>query len=544
MDALAAVAERVAGHSSRLKKIELLAAYLRELTDEDLPRAVRFLSGRPFAPSDPRRLAVGHVSLREAAIAASGWDPETVRLAMREVGDVGEAISLLMKGRTEEQPLSLAEAEALYAELFRKRRASEKTELLRQCLTRYCPPALKYFLKVITGDLRIGLQERMLEEAIALAAGLSAGEVHQASSRSGDLTKVALAARRGRLEEMTARLFRPLDFMLARSVAAVEEIPAPEEWLIEDKYDGIRAQAHLDGGRVVLYTRGLSEATGAFPELEAALERVPGSALLDGEVVAWREGRILPFRALQQRLTRKAVPLFLPLEVPAAFVAYDLLFRNGVELLGRPLEERRARLEEMLGGFGPPLLLAPQSSAGTAEELERLFEAARARGHEGLVLKRRGSLYEAGRRGGAWLKWKRPLATLDVVITAAEQGQGRRAGVLSDYTFAVRSPDGFLNVGKAHSGLTDEEIRELTGVLRALALGRYGPALRVRPAVVLEVAFDGIQKSSRHAGGYALRFPRIVRWRRDKTPREADDLERVRWLYENLTGSARRPRQE
>jgi DNA ligase-1 len=540
MDELAAVAERVASTNSRLEKIRYVAEYLRALSDEDLPRALRFLSGRPFAPGDPRRLAVGHVSLREAVIEASGWDPETVRLCIREVGDIGEAIGLLMHGKTENKPLSLAEAERLYAELARARRAEQKENLLRECFSSYRPLTLKYFVKVITGDLRIGLQEKMLEEAVAEAAGTSPARVRQAIHRTGDLAETALAARRGQLEQISPHLFRPVDFMLARPIASAAEVPDPAGWLVEDKFDGIRAQAHVADGRAALFSRGFAEVTAAFPELVAALERLPGSAILDGEIVAWREGRVLPFSALQQRLARKEVPLFLPLETPVAFIAYDLLLRDGRDLLDEPIEARRAELERLLATGGEPLLIAPQFTATSQEDLNRLFDEARARGNEGLVLKRRGSRYEAGRRGGAWLKWKQPLATLDVVITAAEQGHGKRATVLSDYTFAVRAGDRFVNVGKAYSGLTDEEIRELTERLRELAVARAGPVLLVRPEIVLEVAFNGVQKSARHESGFALRFPRIVRWRRDKRPDQIDDLDRVREIYEKQALASQR----
>jgi len=219
-------------------------------------------------------------------------------------------------------------------------------------------------------------------------------------------------------------------------------------------------------------------------------------------------------------------------------MAYDILYRNGAVLAGSPLEERRSALTEALGAQPPPILVSQEYAVGSAAELDRLFNDARIRGNEGLLLKRRGSLYESGRRSGAWLKLKRPYATLDVVVTAAEQGQGRRATMLSDYTFAVRSGDQFVNVGKAYSGLTDVEVRELTRLLRSIGTDRFGRVVLVRPEVVLEVAFDGIQKSPRHKSGFALRFPRIVRWRRDKTGAEADDLDRVRGLYEsslNLT---------
>ncbi len=225
-------------------------------------------------------------------------------------------------------------------------------------------------------------------------------------------------------------------------------------------------------------------------------------------------------------------------EIPAVFMGYDLLYRDGELLVDRAIEERRAALELTLGMHDSRLLISAQFAAATTGEVDRLFEGARARGNEGLVLKRRGSLYESGRRSGTWWKVKRPFATLDVVITAAEQGHGKRATVLSDYTFGVRSEGRYLNIGKAYSGLTDEEIRELTRILRAAVTERYGRALLVRPEIVLEVAFDSIQKSARHKSGYALRFPRIVRWRRDKKPEEADNLERVEQLYESLWGRA------
>jgi DNA ligase-1 len=535
MDTLAEVCERVASRASRLRKIGLVADYLSGLADHDLPRAVRFLSGSPFPGADPRRLSIGFVMLRDSVVAASGWDVETVRLCTHEVGDLGETIGLLLFNGTQNLPLTLAEAESLYLKLQSLRRTAEKTDLLRSAFTRYRPLTLKYFVKVITGELRIGLQQKMVEEAVARATGAPHEQVREANNRSGDLARVAVAARHGALESIEARLFHPMDFMLAKPIDELSEIEVPSDWLIEDKYDGIRAQAHISDGRVVVYTRGLAEVTAAFPELESAFKRLEGSTLLDGEIVAWKEGRALPFNVLQQRIARKVVPLFMPLEIPAAFLAYDILYRNGTLLFYRPLEERRALLESCLAGAGDPLLVSPQHSAATIQDVEDLFRAARDRGNEGLVLKRRGSLYESGRRSGTWVKWKRPYATLDVVVTAAEQGHGRRATVLSDYTFAIRAGDQFLNVGKAYSGLTDEEIRELTRIFRASAVGRYGPVLAVRPEVVLEVAFDGVQQSARHKSGFALRFPRIVRWRRDKRPEDTDTLERVRELFEAST---------
>jgi DNA ligase 1 len=532
MDTLAAVCEQVASSASRLRKIGFVAQYLRQLGDEDLARAVRFLSANPYSGSDPRRLSVGYVMLRDAGAAVSGWDDDTCRLCFHEVGDLGEAIGLLLIGHTQNAPLSLAGAESIYTKLQVARTTVEKSDLLRLAFAHYRPLTIKYFVKVITGELRIGLQQKMVEEAVALATGAAHAAVRQANNRSGDLTRVAVAARQGWLDKVEARLFHPMDFMLAKPLDSLADVERPSDWIVEDKYDGIRAQAHFSSGKVLLYTRGMAEVTAAFPELESALKGLQGSALLDGEIAAWKDGRALHFNLLQQRLARKAVPLFLPLEVPVVLIAYDILYRDGELLFDRPMEERRAILESTLAGHGHPLLLSAHYSVASAEGIAELFRQARERGNEGLVLKRRGSGYESGRRSGDWLKWKRPYGTLDVVVTAVEQGHGKRATVLSDYTFAVRSGEQFLNVGKAYSGLTDQEIRKLTGIFRASAIARYGPVLAVRPEVVLEVAFDGVQKSSRHKSGYALRFPRILRWRHDKQPTEIDDLERLRELYE------------
>lgn len=531
MDAFAARCERIASHAGRLRKIALAADYLRSLDDADLARAVRFFSGNPFPASDSRRLSIGYVMLRDAAESVSGWDHETTRTSLHEVGDLGEGLALLLTGRTRNEPFPLAEAEAVFARLCAARPQAEKAAILRACFESRRPLALKYFIKVIAGELRIGLQVKMVEEAVAQAAGAPLDAVREANNRSGDLAAVAVAARHGALDSIRATLFHPMDFMLAQPIESLDEIADPAGWTIEDKYDGIRAQAHFENGRAALFTRGMAEAT-AFPEIEDALRQLPGSGLMDGEIVAWQEGRALHFNALQQRLGRKVAPLFAPLEIPVIFMAYDLLFHDGELLLELPLEERRRRLETTLAGVGEPLLVSPQRAAQSTEEIAALFSDARSRGNEGLVLKRHGSRYEAGRRGGAWIKWKQPYATLDVVITAAEQGYGKRATVLSDYTFAVRAGDQFLNVGKAYTGLTDEEIRELTRLLRSIATGRHGPALAVRPEIVLEIAFDGVQKSPRHKSGYALRFPRIVRWRRDKRPEDIDTLERVQALYE------------
>ncbi len=548
MDQLALVCEELAKYSGRLRKVAVLSAYFKPLSDDDLLRAVRFLCGRPvaalpttgtmFGRSESKTLSVGYSALREALLVVSGWDAETVGLCHREVGDGGETIALLIGGKTKDLPLTLAAAEEIYLSLFRTRKTAEKVAILTESFSTYRPLAIKYFVKIIGGNLRIGLQEKMVEEAVAAATGLKHQAVREANNRLGDLAQVALAARRDELHAIEARLFHPMDFMLAKPLDSLDDLKDPGEWIVEDKYDGIRSQAHIADGQVHIYSRGMEEVTGAYPEVAEAMKNLPGSTILDGELLAWRDGRAMAFTMLQQRLARKKVSPDLIAAIPVAFMAYDILYRDGMLLLDTPIEERRALLEAALTDQPLPMLLSPQLVASTHEEFDRTFDEARLRGNEGLLLKHRGSAYEPGRRSGTWLKVKRAYGTLDVVITAAEQGHGKRATVLSDYTFAVRDGERYLNVGKAYSGLTDVEIKEMTKLLRGLSTDKFGRVMLVKPEIVLEVGFDGVQKSPRHKSGFALRFPRILNWRKDKKPEECDTLDRVRELYEsslNLT---------
>ncbi len=542
MDRFAEVCEQIASHNSRLRKVEILADYLRVLPDRDLFLAVQFLSVGPvaeeaqtltlFAGEEQPKLSIGYGVLRDALQAATGWDRDTLRVCHTESGDTGETTGLLMRGLSAEEPLCLQQAQALYQELFRTRLTASRIEILVTAYRRYRPGALKYFVKVITRGLRIGLLEKMVEEAVARACDVPAEAVRDANNRLGDLARVALAARHGELGAIEAALFHPMDFMLAKPLDRLDDLPSATDWYVEDKFDGIRSQIHFENGHVRIYSRGMEDVTTSFPEIVTAFESLEGNGIVDGEILGWGDGRALNFNLLQQRIARKRVSATLMQEVPVVFVGYDLLLRNGQLLLQHPFEQRRAALEDLFRAQPMPLLLSEQHTAETHGDIDRMFTEARSRGNEGLLLKRRGSIYEPGKRSGTWLKVKRPYGTLDVVITAAEQGQGRRAIFLSDYTFAVQAPGGYVNVGKAYSGLTDSEVKDLTRILRSLSTDRFGRVVLVRPEVVLEVAFDGVQKSPRHKSGYALRFPRILRWRRDKKAEECDDLARVEALYQ------------
>jgi DNA ligase-1 len=548
MDRLALVCEEIARNASRLRKIQILADYFRTLPDADFSLAVQFLSVGTVAEGgqnqalfaddlsandrEKPKLSIGYSVLRAALETATQWDREILNICHSEVGDTGETTGLLMRGLSAGRPLGLADANALYRELFQARSTARKREILVSAYRTCQPLTIKYLVKIITRGLRIGLLGKMVEEAVAQSCGVANENIRDANNRLGDLSRVALAARHGELGGIAASLFHPMEFMLAKRLERLDDLAQPDEWIVEDKYDGIRSQVHFDAGRVRIFSRGMEDVTSAFPELAGEFSQLAGSGLIDGEVLGWREDRALNFNLLQQRLARKRVRATLLLEVPAAFMAYDLLLRNGDLLLEHPLEQRRRALTELFSARPFPLLLSPQYRAASHSDINLLFSRARERGNEGLLLKRKTSLYEPGRRGGAKLKLKRPYGTLDVVVTAAEQAQGRRAIFLSDYTFAVRSSNGFLNVGKAYSGLTDSGGKDLTRLLRGASTEKFGRVVLVRPEVVLEVAFDGVQKSPRHKSGYALRFPRIVRWRRDKKPEECDDLARVEALYQ------------
>lgn len=524
------------------EKTRLVGEYLASLDDESLPIAARFLTGASFAARDERTLSVGWATLHRAGQAMfPELDGETLGDCYRAVGEMGEAMGLLQIGRGREAAPALVEVEALLFRLSELRKAEEKTRVLLDALLPLDPRVLKETVKLLVGSQRIGLSLLLVEQAIAKAFDAPLEDVKRANLLSGDVGDVALRARKRALSGAALRLFHPMGFQLASTFEAGDELPW-ERVLVEEKFDGVRCQAHVEPaseasvGRVALFSRSLDEMTRAFPEISARLERLPVPLVADGEVLAFENGRALPFGQLQKRLGRKVVDAALTAKVPLVFVFYDLLAFGGELVIDRPFSERR-RLLESLEPLPEGTLLSRFYRVGSAAELEEVFDRAIQNGNEGLVLKDETAPYAPGKRGRAWLKYKKARATLDVVVTAVEPGHGRRAGLLSDVTFAVRGREGqLLNVGKAYSGLSDQEIEETTRLFKKITEKSFGRVRLVRPEVVLEVAFDGIQKSARHKSGFALRFPRILRLRTDKPASEIDTLERVAELYARLMG--------
>ena len=745
-------ADRIAATTKKLEKTAILAEYFRAVAVDHAAVAAVFFSGRPFPVWEETTLQVGGSMLWRIVAELAGKSEHALTEAYRKHGDLGavaEAVLPQVESQRSSLPRLPAKTPAAIQRTFREistaRRPAFKAAVVRQLLEAISPLEAKYVIKVMTGDLRIGLKESLVEEAIARAfaaehPGTTLKAVQRANMLLGDIGETLKLAAEGRLGEAKMRLFHPIGFMLASPAESAEDALGffQNAW-VEDKYDGIRAQAHCSGDDVRFFSRTPDEITESFPELPEALAGLPSDAILDGEILAWsysddelsdvvgrrslqeesqvarrtshenqahvarraahgnqshaegrashedeshvarhaahgnqshaegrtshenqshaearaphgnqswvvaslssatkqapeerpslaqhgsagnfariepspggttdalpRIGRALPFSALQKRLGRKMVTDALVREVPVAYLVFDVLYANGELVIDRPLRDRAEILDDLLdrrkavhhgdtetrrrrtkaeaqglldfrpaenhdatanagllttNDQRPPtssettydlrrttilpttenrqpttaVIRAPVFRASSPDELNALFDAAQARGNEGLMIKDPASPYSPGRRGKSWLKLKRELATLDVVVTAVEFGHGRRIGVLSDYTFAVRNGEQLLNVGKAYSGLTDTEIAEMTNWFLEHTTEDQGFRRVVEPKIVIEVAFNNVMQSDRHNSGYALRFPRIVRLRPDKLPEQADTLEKVKELYE------------
>ncbi len=533
----AATLDAVARTSSKREKVSLLARTLRQLPEGALEVACTYLTGRAFPPGYPHKLQVGWSTIVGVLQELSGAsDAEISQLYLRW-GDLGDvAAELVARRRTVplfRQPLTLEGAHQQLraaAAVRGKGAAAARATALRAVLEQAQPMEAKYLVRVLTGDLRIGLKEGLLQEAVADAFGVPVAAVRRADLLQSDLGAVARMARAGQLHGACLRYFHPFRFMLAGTLEDPHEPfrHGTEEVLAEDKYDGVRVQVHRWGDRVTLYSRTLDDVTDSFPELREPLAQLAPAYMADGEVVAWQRDRPAPFHRLQQRL-RRLDPSAVAGDVPVVVFLFDLVKLGEEDLLDLPLRERRRRLEGL--AFSGPVRLATAEPVRDAGALQECFRAARARGNEGLVVKRLEAPYQPGRRGGLWLKWKEAFATLDVVVVGAEYGHGKRAGVLSDYTFAVWDGDRLRVVGKAYSGLQDAEIAQLTQFFLQHTVRDLGRFKVVEPKVVLEVAFDAVTRSHRHDSGYALRFPRILRVRDDKAPQEASTLADVQALY-------------
>ena len=553
------LAERVAGTTRTSEKTALLAEYFRSLTPDALPIAAVFLTGRPFAETDQRATGLGWAAMATAIAEVAGVTRDDLGAAYDRHSDLGLAVEDVLAGVGHAPPPevspTLPEVAAAVAAIEQASGPAAKAAIFRDLIARSEPRTAKSIVKVVGGDLRIGLREGLVEAAIARAFDRPLDEVKWAGMLTGDIGRTATLARDDALATAELTLFRPLKFMLASPAEDAAEIVrrlGAEVW-VEDKYDGIRAQLHKQGADVRLYSRDLHDVSGQFPEVVEAARHLSWDGVVDGEILGFKDGVVLPFIILQARLGRRAPSAAIQAEVPVIYVAFDLLAADtaGNEvgdatvepLLREPLATRRARLDALdlpSAAEGGRFLRSHLTVAGDADALERAFDGARARRNEGLMVKDPASIYSPGRRGLGWLKMKKALATIDCVVVGVEVGHGKRHGVLSDYTFAVRDEETgkLVNIGKAYSGLTDAEIAEMTAWFEAHTIARYGRYRQVEPTVVVEIAFDVIVRSKRHGSGFSLRFPRIHALRPDKSVDEIDTVATVTALYEGLQEGA------
>ena len=584
-DRFAKTCEEVAGTTKKLQKTAIVAEFLKSLTVQPAAISAVFLSGRPFPVWEETTLQIGGRALWQIVAELSGKNDSVLSSAYRRHGDLGSVAQEVLPEH-ERAELEISEVEACFRRISAIRGPSAKAALVRDLVARATPLEAKYIVKIMTGDLRIGLKESLVEEAIAKAYSRPVAEVQRANMLLGDIGETLKLAAEGKLEDARMRLFHPLGLMLASPIDSAEEgLTYFPEAAVEDKYDGIRAQAHVSGGEVRIFSRTRDDITESFPELPPALAGLSQEVILDGEIVAWEYptkvetanmivdepasevaerkatamGHARPFTVLQQRLGRKKVSDKMLRDAPVAYLVFDVLYISGELMIDRPLRERAEILDALIkaprkltsvipAAANPQHLLsfeekdesarlessiirAPVFRAAVSGDLERLFAASQERGNEGLMIKDLTSGYTPGKRGKSWLKMKRELATLDVVVTAVEYGHGKRIGVLSDYTFAVWDGEKLVNIGKAYSGLTDSEIAEMTRWFLDHTIQDQGMRLAVEPKIVLEVAFNNMMESDRHESGYALRFPRIVRLRPDKSAEEADTIETVRKIF-------------
>ncbi|HEX2191477.1 MAG TPA: ATP-dependent DNA ligase [Longimicrobiaceae bacterium] len=507
------------------EKVAALAAYFREAPPRDAAWAIRFLSG-----GRPRRL-IAAARLRAWAAEAAGVPEWLFEECYDAVGDLAETIALLLPpaARPGDRPLHEWVEDRLLA-LRGEDEAAQRREVLR-AWGELDPAQLFVWNKLITGSFRVGVSQRLVTRALAQASGVDEAAVaHRLMGSwepSPEWYRQLLSPETG-----DADVSRPYPFYLAYALEGEPEALGPaEEWQAEWKWDGIRAQLIRRAGQTFLWSRGEELITERFPELAEAAALLPGGTVLDGEVLPWREGP-LPFAQLQRRIGRKTLGPKILREVPVVLLAYDLLEWEGDDQRALPLAERRARLERVLGpgGTAGRLLLSPVVPAATWDAVREAHGDARARSAEGLMLKRRESAYGVGRRRGGWWKWKVEPFSVDAVLMYAQRGSGRRASLYTDHTFGVWDGGELVPFAKAYSGLTDAEMREVDAWARRNTLQKFGPVRTVRPELVFEIAFEGIARSGRHRSGVAVRFPRMLRWRRDKRAADADTLETVHAL--------------
>lgn len=523
MKRFSALYEALDRTTSTNAKVAALVSYFREAPAADAAWAVFFLTGRRL------KRVVPSAGLREWAQEVTGLPEWLLYECYSAAGDFGELVALALDavpaGPPEPDVPLAAWVEDRLLPLQKADLATQRADVTRWWLG--LPRAERFLLnKLLTGEFRVGVAQTLVVRALAIAAGSEPTTI--AARLMGDWTPSAEWFATVMTVEVTGpEPSQPYPFFLASPLEALEDLGDPKDWLVEWKWDGIRAQLIRRHGETWLWSRGEELITHRFPEIAAAATHLPDGTVLDGEVLAFKDGRPMPFSALQQRIGRQRQVAQAMRAVPVVFVTYDVLERNGADVRGEPLTARRTALLEILPPAGV-LRVSEDVTFESWDALAALRLESRERGVEGFIIKRRTSEYGVGRRKGAWWKWKIDPLTVDAVLIYAQPGNGRRASLLTDYTFGVWDEGQLVPVAKAYSGLSNAEIEQLDKWIRRHTLERHGPVRAVEPVQVFELGFEAIAASSRHKSGIAVRFPRMLRWRTDKPAAEADTLQALK----------------
>ncbi|MEC9373081.1 MAG: ATP-dependent DNA ligase [Planctomycetota bacterium] len=507
-------------------KVEALVRYFREAPAEDAAWALAYLSGRR------QRRAVSTTLLRQWAAEEAELPQWLLNECHQAVGDLSETISLLLPDRDQPSDLPLHRVVEEWIAPLPTLTEEARRETLRTAWSSLNAAERLVFHKLISGSFRVGVQRKLLVRALAEVSGIEPASI--AHRLTGEFAPTPDAYRRLLdPEESAADPAQPYPFYLASPLEKpIDTLGDPSEWLAEWKWDGIRAQLIRRDSTTLVWTRGDELVTDAYPELRSLGEALPDGVVIDGEILAWENEAPLPFSLLQRRIGRKQVQAMLFTDVPVVFMAYDLLEHNAADIRVEPIESRRAALADLIAPLqsNHHVRLSPLVEPHDWTALESLRAESRERNVEGLILKRRSSPYQVGRVRGDWWKWKIDPFTVDAVLTHAQPGHGRRASLFTDYTFSVWDDGELVPVAKAYSGLTDDEIKRVDAFVRRNTTARHGPVRAVKPELVFELAFEGIQASQRHRSGVALRFPRMNHWRTDKRIEDADAIESLRAL--------------
>lgn len=542
---LAETAQQINETRSTNAKIDTCATYFRNIdSDEDLDRAARFLGEGAFSSVSGKRATVGSRTYSTCAAEFCEIDYEKVfKPCKTALGSSSEAIEKLMNNiavaRDKRDPsrLSLKEVEEYYQELYQVSSRADKQEILRRAWKKMTPVEIKYFIRIMTqGSLRIGFEIRSVVSALAEAFDKDVEDVRYAHMITGSVGRTAVLCKNNNLDEASFNLFHPLSFMLASPIEnrAVDSL---DGYIAEEKFDGMRAQAHISGQQVELYSRDLNEITHSFPEIQQFfLKRELPNLVLDGEICVYKDNEILPFQLLQKRMGRKKPGQKIMEQYPVLFISYDLLYYRDGPIFEYTLSQRRELLQEISKEHRLPI--TNQFEVTDHDHVDDLFERALAHGNEGLMLKKIDSTYEYGQRRKSWLKVKKPGGTLDTVLMYAHAGSGKRGGYYSDFTLGIsvkedeRYEEEFIPIGKAYGGYTDEEMKRLNKRIKDLTVETYGPTLGLIPEIVIELEFDDIQVNKRTKANYTLRLPRFKAIRWDLGPKDTDTLRDVEQMYQ------------